>query len=104
MLRGRREEGFVNELISPIRKRLQGRHLIFVPHDLLHHLPFGALFDGERYLIDSFSVSYAPSASIYALCHDWVVSTGGASLFFAISRVDTPDTPPGIHSVAVMFP
>ncbi|HLQ49907.1 MAG TPA: tetratricopeptide repeat protein, partial [Terriglobales bacterium] len=29
-----------NELIAPVRQRLQGRHLIFVPHDLLHHLPF----------------------------------------------------------------
>ncbi len=32
------------------------------------HLPFHALFNGQRYLIDEFTISYAPSASTYALC------------------------------------
>ena len=93
-----------NELIAPVRQRLQGRHLIFVPHDLLHHLPFGALFDGERYLIDSFSVSYAPSASIYALCHDQVVSTGGASLLLGIPDEAAPYIADEIRSVAEILP
>jgi len=30
-------------------------------------LPFHALSDGKRYLIDDFSVSYAPSSSIFAV-------------------------------------
>jgi CHAT domain-containing protein len=56
------------ELFEPLQSRLTGKHLVIVPHGILHSLPFHALFDGERYLIDRFSVSYAPSASIYALC------------------------------------
>src|SRR5262249_32095818 len=56
------------ELLAPIRSHLKGRHLIVVPHEALHHVPFHALFDGNRYLIDSFTVSYAPSASIYVQC------------------------------------
>ncbi|HMD97847.1 MAG TPA: CHAT domain-containing tetratricopeptide repeat protein [Terriglobia bacterium] len=56
------------EIIAPVRERLTARHLIIVPHDFLHHLPFQALLAGERYLIDDFSVSYAPSASVYYLC------------------------------------
>ncbi len=56
------------ELLSPIRNQLETRHLIIVPHDFLHYLPFHALFDGEHFLIDEFSVSYAPSASVYYLC------------------------------------
>jgi len=93
-----------NELIAPVRRRLQGRHLVFVPHDLLHHLPFAALFDGERYLIDSFSVSYAPSASIYALCHDRVASTGGASLLLGIPDEAAPSIADEIRSVAEILP
>ena len=93
-----------NELIAPVRQRLQGRHLVFVPHDLLHHLPFAALFDGERYLIDSFSVSYAPSASIYALCHDRVASTGGASLLLGIPDEAAPSIADEIRSVAEILP
>jgi len=41
------------------------RHLVVVPHGVLHYLPFQALRSPEgRYLIDSFTVSYLPSASV----------------------------------------
>jgi CHAT domain-containing protein len=35
---------------------------------VLHYVPLHALFDGTDYLIDRFTVSYAPSASVLALC------------------------------------
>lgn len=57
------------ELIAPLRSRLDGcRRLIVAPHDALHQLPFAALMDGAAYLIDTFSIAYAPSASVFALC------------------------------------
>ena len=40
------------ELIAPFRERLNAKHLTIVPHGILHYLPFHALFDGTRYLID----------------------------------------------------
>jgi CHAT domain-containing protein/Tfp pilus assembly protein PilF len=56
-------------LIAPIRNRLRATHLVVVPHDILHMLPFHALLDGNgRFLIDEFTVSYAPSATVYRLC------------------------------------
>lgn len=55
-------------LIAPLRSHLQAEHLVIVPHSFLHYLPFHALTDGQRYLIDDFTISYAPSASIFALC------------------------------------
>ncbi len=57
-------------LIAPIRDQLAAGHLIIVPHAFLHYLPFHALSDGKRYLIDDFSVSYAPSSSIFAVCQE----------------------------------
>jgi tetratricopeptide (TPR) repeat protein len=45
----------------------QGK-LVIVPHGLLHQIPFHALFDGERYLLERFEISYAPSARVYTLC------------------------------------
>ena len=42
--------------------------LVIVPHGLLHQVPFHALFDGERYLLERFEISYAPSARVYSLC------------------------------------
>ena len=44
------------------------RKLVVVPHSLLHQVPFQALFDGHHYLLDRFEISYAPSATVFALC------------------------------------
>ena len=44
------------------------RKLVIVPHGLLHQVPFQALFDGERYLIEYVELSYAPSATVLTLC------------------------------------
>ena len=59
---------FYRQLIAPIEHHLKAAHLIVAPHGFLHYLPFHALFDGERYLGDRFSISYTPSASVYHLC------------------------------------
>ncbi len=55
-------------LIEPVRARLNASHLIISPHSFLHHLPFHALVGGGRNLIDDFTISYAPSASVFSLC------------------------------------
>ena len=56
-----------HDLVAPVRDRLRAQHLIVVPHQFLHYLPFHALFDGERFLVDTFSLSYMPSASLHYL-------------------------------------
>jgi len=53
-------------LIAPVAARLAGaNHLIVVPDRQLHTLPFAALFDAvhQRYLVDDFALSVAPSAA-----------------------------------------
>src|SRR5207249_7593471 len=52
------------QLVAPLRHLLRTGRLVFVPHDVLHYLPFHALFDGRQHLIDSYVMSYAPSASV----------------------------------------
>jgi tetratricopeptide (TPR) repeat protein len=79
-----------NELIAPIRKQLNARHLVFVPHGILHYLPFHALHDGERFLIDSYTVSYAPSAAVYALCHRQNRKQGNGSLILGVPDAQAP--------------
>ncbi|MEZ4661069.1 MAG: CHAT domain-containing tetratricopeptide repeat protein [Caldilineaceae bacterium] len=53
-------------LIAPLADQLVGySKVIIVPHGpLLHYLPFHALYDGDRYLIEQVEVSYLPSASL----------------------------------------
>jgi CHAT domain-containing protein len=92
------------ELIAPLRARLDAAHLIFVPHDLLHYVPFHALHDGRQYLIDTFSISYAPSATIYALCHAREGGAGGSSLVLGVPDANTPFILDELRSVAARLP
>lgn len=38
--------------------------LVIVPHDVLHYLPFAALWDGQRYLVEGGPINILPSASV----------------------------------------
>jgi len=79
-----------DELIAPVAMRLKADHLIFVPHGLLHYVPFHALFDGKQHLIDRYTVSYSPSASIYALCQRRNANSSGPSLLLGIPDPQAP--------------
>lgn len=79
-----------DELIAPISPRLKASHLIVVPHGLLHYVPFHALFDGSQHLIDRYTVSYSPSASIFALCQARTPNSTGSSLIFGIPDPQAP--------------
>jgi CHAT domain-containing protein len=94
------------ELLEPIGDRLQQKHLIFIPHGILHFLPFHALFDGQQYLIDRFSVSYSPSASIYHLCQNRPSPPGDTSLVLGVPDAQAPSISDEISAVAsqVKFP
>ena len=92
------------ELIAPLRSQLSGRHLIVVPHELLHYVPFHALCDGEQYLCDLFTVSYAPSASIYVQCHDKQTDCAGPSLVLGVPDASTPSIHDELKSIAAVIP
>jgi tetratricopeptide (TPR) repeat protein len=88
-------------LIAPIREQLTAEHLIIVPHAFLHYLPFHALSDGKRYIIDDFSVSYAPSSSIFAVCQKKPHRTDeGDTLVLAVPDARAPYIEQEAHFVA----
>jgi CHAT domain-containing protein len=53
-------------LVAPVAELLppSSGHLTIVPYGPLHKLPFHALHDGSRYLIEDFQINYLPSSSI----------------------------------------
>jgi len=56
-------------LIAPFQDKLSGIDtLIIIPHGPLHALPFHALRLDDRYLIEMWNVSYAPSAAVLKFC------------------------------------
>ena len=59
-----------DDLLRPISVEIAPfAHLIIVPHGPLHYLPFHALHTGNGYLLESFEISYLPSASFLHYCH-----------------------------------
>jgi CHAT domain-containing protein len=91
-------------LIAPIRDRLQASHLVVIPHDVLHALPFHALFDGARYLIDDFTISYAPSASVHRLCWAKPAAPPGGSLVMGVPDARAPFIADEVNAVAGILP
>jgi CHAT domain-containing protein/predicted negative regulator of RcsB-dependent stress response len=92
------------ELIAPVRHLLVAQHLVFVQHGLLHYVPFHALHDGESYLLDQFSISYAPSASIYAHCQTKIVNLSGDTLILGIPDDRTPAIRAEVEELARHLP
>ncbi len=53
-----------DQLIRPVRSHLTRPRLLIVPHGPLHQLPFHALFDGQRFLVEEHECAYAPGVSV----------------------------------------
>lgn len=64
-------------------------HLILVPHSILHKLPFAALHDGDKYIIQKYALSILPSSSLIKLLgsrrSQLDLSAGASYLISAIS-------------------
>ena len=75
-------EDLYRKLIAPLREYIHHRRLIIVPHGELHYLPFAALRDPQtgRYLIQDFTLSYAPSASVLGFLHGKETPVAGKAL------------------------
>jgi CHAT domain-containing protein len=97
-------EALYGELIAPLRPFFQGKHLIVVPHGPLHFLPFHALRNGEEYLCDSFTVSYAPSATVFCWCQEKPASAIASSLVFGIADERAPQILQEAQCVAALLP
>ena len=92
------------ELIAPIRTLLECGHVVFVPHGLLHYVPFHALSDGNQYLIDQFTISYAPSASIYALSQSRTANSTGPALIFGVPDQQAPAISDEVQTLTTVIP
>ena len=71
---------------------------------MLHYLPFHALLDDKGYLIDSFTISYAPSASVFAHCQGKPTHTTGTSLVLGVPDAQAPLILEEVRAVAATLP
>jgi len=80
-------------LIKPVEQELAGnKHLVVVPHGMLHYLPFQALQSPDgKYLIESYTVSYLPSASVLKFARE--KNRGNHANLFAVANPKTDLSP-----------
>jgi tetratricopeptide (TPR) repeat protein len=98
-------KGIHDVLVMPLEDFIGSfRSLVFVPSDFLHYLPFHALFDGSRYLADRFTISYAPTATIYKLFSDRRDAANGQALLMGIPDEAAPLILEEIDSVRSVLP
>jgi CHAT domain-containing protein len=91
-------------VLGPIITKLNGNHLLIVPHGSLHALPFHALFDGSQFLIDRFKISYAPSATVFRLCQQRSTNRSGKSLVLGVPDAAAPLVLDEVQSVSAALP
>jgi CHAT domain-containing protein/Tfp pilus assembly protein PilF len=93
-----------DELFAPLRKHIDSKHLIFVPHGALHFLPFHALRNEDQYLCEAYTISYAPSATVFTLCQEKAQSEQPFSLVMGIPDARAPHILGEVESVAPLLP
>ena len=77
-------------LIAPFAEKIAGRDLVIVPAGALNYVPFTALFDGARYLIESRRVVSTPSASVWARLNTGRTKTPTNALLMAFADGKIP--------------
>lgn len=97
-------ESLYADLIAPLREHLTARHLIFVPHGALHFLPFHALRQENEYLCDHYTISYAPSATVFTLCQEKTARDLPNSLVMGIPDERAPEILSEVQCVASLLP
>ncbi len=70
---------------------------------MLHQIPFHALFDGQQYLLETYHLSYAPSATIFALCQQRVPRQTGQALIMGVADLSIPFVTEEVRRVSSFF-
>jgi CHAT domain-containing protein len=100
-------------LLAPVADHLPpNQALLILPTDLLYYIPFHALYNGSRYLLEERVVSYAPSATVLHLCarHTaiFTASAGPAqlptALLFGYGGEQLPQVPAELARLAHCLP
>jgi tetratricopeptide (TPR) repeat protein len=95
-----------DQLIGPLAALVKERtSLIVVPHQMLHYVPFHALFDGSRYVIDTHDVSYGASASVLSICRGRESAPPeGRDLILAVPDEATPHIHEEVEALRKLMP
>ena len=92
------------QLIEPIRDKITASSLIVVPHHVLHYIPFQALYDGAKYLVDSHAVTCGASASVLKICREKKIQKTEQDLILAVADEMTPHINEEVEALRALLP
>ncbi len=95
------------QLVAPLADYLPHHPdapLLIIPHGVLHQVPFHALWDGTRYLVDRWELSYAPSRTVFHLCQANATKTQGHALVIGVPDPSIPAVAEEVQSVVNSLP
>jgi CHAT domain-containing protein len=79
--------GLYRALIEPVADRLVGAaRLVVIPYGPTHAVPFHALFDGRRHLIEYLQIAISPSSALLELSERRAYPSGRGALVVGHSR------------------
>ncbi|HMQ30434.1 MAG TPA: CHAT domain-containing protein [Chloroflexaceae bacterium] len=91
-------------LLAPLEAALGERRLVVVPHRALHYVPFHALHDGERYVIERREVCTVPGASVLRRCLQRPRLPLRRALLVGVPDARAPRVRDEIQALAPLFP
>ena len=91
-------------LFAPVAELAHGKQLVFIPFGLLHNVPFQALFDGERHLIESHEITVAPSARLLQLCAARAPRSYERAAIFGTADHVAPNITAEVEAIKALFP
>jgi tetratricopeptide (TPR) repeat protein len=91
-------------LLSPVIGSVGDRNLILVPAGALNYVPFHALFDGEKYVIESHEVKYSPSAAVWIKLNSHKPKPLANALLMAFADERIPLVDREVERIAKLLP
>ncbi len=91
------------QLLAPLGQLPPGARLVVVPHGPLHEVPFHALHDGQRYLLQDHEISTSPSASVFGAASA-ARPAGGPPLVLGVPDPSAPLMEGEARAVAGVLP
>lgn len=97
-------EKLYERLFAPLRASIRNPRLILVPHGVLHSLPFGAFRDPQtrRYLIEDYTITYAPSASAIPFLRAKETPVNGKALVIGAPAGVQPELPGALREARMV--
>lgn len=91
-------------LWAPLQPLLGGRRrCVLLPHRELHYLPFAALHDGQRWLVQDHELSLAPSAAVWLALQQRPAPRFARALVLGVAGAGLPQVHEEARRVAAAF-